>query len=152
MAAKHENSAAQTDSGSSESPSGQAASGRRFPLIASLAGVVFLGAVIHRHLSSDVLAAGFTSIDTRRSAVHPIAPGEEIPEWVDPRWRTMLSARLAEYADVSVFDPSALRALETVVAELPFIADVRDARVEWPDGFGRWPYGIATAPMSAPKS
>lgn len=98
--------------------------------------VVFalLGIVTIRALTQDVAAKSFLAIDTRRSRVEPIRPGAGLAVWIDPRWERRLSNSLAELADVSVEDTDGIEAVVREIAAYPFVAEVGEPRVVWPDG------------------
>ncbi len=79
-------------------------------------------------LRQEVEAGGFAVIATDRARL------DTGPGWFDPRWHEELRCALAELEDVRADDHHELERVRERVARLPFVAEVRDLRVLWPDG------------------
>lgn len=79
-------------------------------------------------LSQGVAAAGNERIDPRRARLD--VPGG----FLDPRWGEILRLRLAALPASSTHDRGAVDRIAQAVASLPFVAEVGEARVLWPDG------------------
>ncbi len=90
--------------------------------------------IAFRTLSADLYARGFVSINTLRSTVLPRDERSELAGWIDPRWEHHLSLSLARFADVSAFDQAAIDGLVLEIEAEPFVAEVGQATVVWPDG------------------
>lgn len=80
-------------------------------------------------LASDLERTGFTTIDPRRTRI------EGQSGFVDARWRTFLSNRLATLPAVSSLDGQGVLGISSAIASLPFVAEVGEPRVLWPDGY-----------------
>lgn len=80
-------------------------------------------------LEGDLDLVGFTRIDPRRTRI------DDSSGLVDARWRETLSARLASLPHVSALDPSGGQAIRAALLSLPFVAEVGQGRVLWPDGY-----------------
>ena len=80
-------------------------------------------------LEGDLDLVGFTRIDPSRTKI------DDERGLVDARWREMLSARLAELPHVSALDPAGAEAIRQSLLSLPFVAEVGEGRVLWPDGY-----------------
>jgi len=79
-------------------------------------------------LQSSVDAAGFALVDVRRSRLDSPAG------FRDPRWQDYLALRLASLPPVDARDHAQVRALAIEIARLPFVQEVLEPRVVWPDG------------------
>ena len=95
------------------------------PLALGASILAWLGA----SLEGDVDLVGFTRIDPRRTRI------EDESGLVDARWRELLSARLASLPQVSALDPAGAEAIRAALLSLPFVAEVGEGRVLWPDGY-----------------
>jgi len=95
------------------------------PLLLCASFLAWLGAA----LEGDLDLVGFTRIDPRRTKI------EDASGLVDARWRETLSARLASLPRVSALDSSGCEAIRAALLSLPFVADVGEGRVLWPDGY-----------------
>jgi hypothetical protein len=94
------------------------------PVGALVAGAAWLCAGLER----SVEAAGFARVDVRRTRL------ETPPGWVDPRWQDYLALRMAELPAVDAREHAQVRAVAAEIARLPFVAEVLEPRVLWPDG------------------
>ncbi|MCY2960977.1 MAG: hypothetical protein NTY35_12505 [Planctomycetota bacterium] len=79
-------------------------------------------------LQNSVDAAGFATVDVRRSRLD--APAG----FRDPRWQEYLAVRLASLPPVDARDHAQVRSVAVAVAGLPFVQEVLEPRVLWPDG------------------
>lgn len=79
-------------------------------------------------LQGSVDAAGFAVVDVRRSRLDSPAG------FRDPRWQEYLALRLASLAPVDARDHAQVRSVAVEVARLPFVKEVLEPRVVWPDG------------------
>jgi hypothetical protein len=79
-------------------------------------------------LTEGVRAAGFERIDPRSSKL-AVEAG-----FVDPRWNELLAGRLATLPAMGTEDREGIRSIARTVAALPFVAEVGEPRVLWPDG------------------
>ncbi len=79
-------------------------------------------------LVRDVDAANFTRLQSSAVRVD-VGPG-----WVDPRWQPWTIAALAQLPEMTADSPETRAVLERTLAELPFVAEVGQTRVLWPDG------------------
>ena len=104
------------------------------PPLVLLALLAVSGALAIRWLTTSVTRAGFAEVDTRRSVVATHPQEGRIARWIDERWRTDLSRRLAELADVLVSDRHRIELLAAEVAAAPYVAEVGAVNVVWPDG------------------
>lgn len=92
-------------------------------------GVLVAGAAwLCSDLQASVDASGFALVDVRRSRLD--AP----PGFRDPRWQDYLALHLARLRPVDARDREQVRAVAAEIARLPFVAEVREPRVLWPDG------------------
>jgi hypothetical protein len=80
-------------------------------------------------LTRDVFASGYTTLDPRRSRLD-VRTG-----FVDPRWERWMAERLAGLSEISSLDDDGVRGMAATVAALPFVAEIGEPRVRWPDGF-----------------
>lgn len=80
-------------------------------------------------LEGDLDLVGFTRIDPRRTKI------ADSSGLVDARWRETLAARLATLPEISSMDPSVGPAIRAALLSLPFVAEVGEGRVLWPDGY-----------------
>ncbi len=94
------------------------------PVAALVAAGVWLGSGLQR----SVEAAGFAEVDVRCSRL------DAGPGFVDPRWDDFLAIKLAELPPVDAGDRAQVQAVAAAIARLPFVAEVREPRVIWPDG------------------
>ncbi len=79
-------------------------------------------------LQNGVNAAGFATVDVRRSRLDfPVG-------FRDPRWQDYLALHLARLRSVDSRDAEAVRSVAREIARLPFVAQVLEPRVVWPDG------------------
>ena len=79
-------------------------------------------------LERSVDAAGFARVDVRRTRLD-VPPG-----FHDPRWQEFLALRLAALPPVDARDHAQVRAVALEIERLPFVAQVLEPRVIWPDG------------------
>jgi hypothetical protein len=93
-------------------------------LLASVVAIAWFLIVIAR----DVEAARFTRLDLRAVRV------DSGPGWVDPRWGPALEQALAALPEMNADDPATLVVIRETLAALPFVAEVGEVRVLWPDG------------------
>jgi hypothetical protein len=77
---------------------------------------------------SDARASGFERIDPRASRL------DARRGFVDPRWNDMLARWMCQFEAVSPHDRAGVQGLARVVAQLPFVAEVGEPTVLWPDG------------------
>ncbi|MBL8860899.1 MAG: hypothetical protein JNK02_02720 [Planctomycetes bacterium] len=94
------------------------------PLGLAAAGAIWLGSSLER----SVAAAGFATVDLCRARLE--APAG----FRDPRWEQYLALHLASLPPVDATDHAAVRAVAREVGRLPFVAEVLEPRVLWPDG------------------
>jgi hypothetical protein len=92
-------------------------------LLAGLALVWFVAV-----LARDVEAGAYAVIETDRVRL------DAGPGWVDPRWESELAWRVAELGPVHADDRDGVLRIAAEVAALPFVAEVREPTVVWPDG------------------
>lgn len=92
------------------------------------------GVWVCESLASGVWASGFTTIDTRRARFVDPAEVAEGGGFVDERWEGLLRRTLASVPPFDATDLASAELLRRRVAALPFIADVGEPRVLWPDG------------------
>jgi hypothetical protein len=78
-------------------------------------------------LRRDVEAADFTLVETDRARLDGAG-------WVDPRWTDEVARRVAQLPDFSCDDRAAIERVANEVAALPFVAEVYQPEVLWPDG------------------
>lgn len=108
-------------------PRGRAQAGRVpawIPLVILLFGLVWL----FDGLSRGVAAAGYERIDPRSSKLD-VRTG-----FVDARWNDMMRQHLAALPVASTHDRAAIARIAASVAALPFVAEVGEPSVLWPDG------------------
>jgi hypothetical protein len=113
-------------SDSRSSTSGSSTSGRVplwIPCALLIAGLVWL----FDGISQGVHAAGFERIDPRSSRL-------DVPGHVDPRWNDLLRQRMAALPPISPHDRAGVERIAALVASLPFVAQVGEPSVLWPDG------------------
>jgi hypothetical protein len=79
-------------------------------------------------LARDIDAADFTHLDLDAVRV------DSGPGWVDPRWETWVEQRVRELPAMNADDAASPDALRGALEELPFVAEVSEVRVLWPDG------------------
>lgn len=94
-------------------------------LVAVVAGVV----AAHRIVRAPQ-ARALVTVDTRRSAIQVDAESD----WVDERWADELASQLAALPPFPVDDREGVLAVASEIAALPFVAEVFEPRVVWPDG------------------
>lgn len=92
------------------------------------------GVWVCESLASGVWASGFTTIDTRRARFVDPAEIEGGGGFVDERWEGLLRAKLASVAPFAATDLASADLLRRRVAALPFVAQVGEPCVLWPDG------------------
>jgi hypothetical protein len=80
-------------------------------------------------LGGPLQAAEFNAIDLQRLRLRPAAGG-----FCDPRWVAELGRALARIPQPDARDRGALARVASAIAELPFVAEVGEPRVLWPDG------------------
>lgn len=90
--------------------------------------LVALGVWLSSGLQQSVEAAGFATVDLRRSRL------DSPPGFRDPRWQDYLALHLASLPPVDSRDHAQVRAVAAEVARLPFVKTVLEPRVLWPDG------------------
>jgi hypothetical protein len=91
--------------------------------------VLAAGALLALRLLGDSEEAGFTQIDPRRTRV------DALTGFVDDRWRFDLAARLAQLPEISAEDREDTDSVRSALAALPFVAEVGEGSVVWPDGY-----------------
>ncbi len=97
--------------------------------------IVFAGGIwLCESLAGEVRAAGYANVDTRRSSLLPAGALAVPGAFVDERWEPMVRAAIARVPPFHADDSSALHALASSVAALPFVAAVGEPRLRWPDG------------------
>lgn len=79
-------------------------------------------------LTRDIAAASFTRLDLEAVRV------DSGPGWVDSRWSDWIEQRVAALGPLDSDGEATSQTLRAALAELPFIAEVGDVRVLWPDG------------------
>jgi len=107
--------------------SGSSRSGR-VPAWIPVGVLVATGVWLCSGLEESVDAAGFAQVDVRRSRLD-VPPG-----FHDPRWQDFLAMRLAAMPPVDARDHAQVRAVALEIERLPFVAQVLEPRVIWPDG------------------
>lgn len=104
---------------------------RRFPTGLVLLVLLFVGVAGLREsaarLERDAEAEGLGWVD-------PLALAElEFPAWADDRWHAEYVDALADFGPFHVEDRAALSQLEGWLADLSFVAEVRELDAVWPD-------------------
>ncbi|MEZ6017317.1 MAG: hypothetical protein R3F49_19545 [Planctomycetota bacterium] len=94
------------------------------PLVILIAGLF----LVLRSLEQDARARGVARIDVTRYALH------ENTRYVHPTWRADLERVLRRQAELSVDDTLGIEQLVAEVRALPFVAEVGEPNVVWPDG------------------
>jgi hypothetical protein len=79
-------------------------------------------------ISQGVQAAGIERIEPRSSRL------DVSGRFVDPRWQDLLRARMAALPPISPHDRDGVERIAALVASLPFVAEVGEPCVLWPDG------------------
>ncbi|MCC6409520.1 MAG: hypothetical protein IT453_20345 [Planctomycetes bacterium] len=79
-------------------------------------------------LGEDVQASDFARVDTSKVRLLSGAT------WVDPRWENELRAKLAALGPIASEDDESLDRAVAAISTLPFVAEVADPKVLWPDG------------------
>ena len=102
----------------------------RVPFGLALLLAVIAGLVAARRIVGAPEAQALISVDTCRSAIEVDADAD----WVDPRWADELALLLAELPAFPADDRAGVLAVADEVATLPFVAEVFEPRVVWPDG------------------
>lgn len=123
--------AAKSDDDSASALAAEASSARPAVLWPGALALVFaLGSIVwfFALLVRDVEAADFDRVDMTRTRLD-CGPG-----WVDPRWSELIAARLAELPAPRADEAETLAEVGGVLLTLPFVAEVLEARVIWPDG------------------
>jgi hypothetical protein len=99
----------------------------RVPIWLPIGLMVSLGAWLATALERDV-EAGFTRIEPRFARLtYDVG-------FADPRWDDVLRKTLAGHASISAHDRAAQLAITEELALLPFVADVGEPSVVWPQG------------------
>ncbi len=96
--------------------------------------VFFLGVWVCETLASDVFATGYATIDPRRARLGDPTEVEGGGGFVDQRWENQLRETLASVPAFQATDLESAGVLRSRVAALPFVAEVGEPRVLWPDG------------------
>ncbi len=92
-------------------------------------GIVLVGILsLVAKLEGEAESRGLTRIDVTRYKLH--ARGE----WILEAWMVELERVLAETRTVAAGDREAIEALRGRLAALPFVAEIAEAEVDWPDG------------------
>lgn len=92
-------------------------------------GLLFAGLLLAvRSLERDARSRGVAEIDTLRYRL------QEGSRWLSPAWRQSLEDTLVESRGLLVDDPKAIESFVGRVAALPFVAEVGEPEVIWPDG------------------
>lgn len=91
--------------------------------------VLCAGALLALRLVGDSQESGFNVIDPRRTRV------DALTGFVDDRWRFDLAARLAQLPELSADDREDIDSVRAALAALPFVAEVGEGSVVWPDGY-----------------
>lgn len=105
----------------------EAGANSRLGLVALLASVVAIAWFLIV-IARDVEAARFTRLELRAVRV------DSGPGWVDPRWGPALEQALAALPEMNADDPTTVEVIRQTLAGLPFVAEVGEVRVLWPDG------------------
>ncbi len=94
--------------------------------------VLALGAcaVLARHLRNGAEVRGFHRVDVSRVALET-APGQV---GLPAEWSASLAAQLAQLGQLSTLDDGLVERIRAEIAEMPFVLEVGEARVLWPDG------------------
>lgn len=96
--------------------------------------VVFLAAAglawVILTLEASTAAAGYSRVDPRRIAFDLPAGSEGLP----PGWNKIVAAKLARLGELSTLDEDLLDEVRAELQALPFVREVGEARVLWPDG------------------
>src|SRR5690242_7533558 len=80
-------------------------------------------------LGGPLQAAEYTAIDLTRLRLRPAAGS-----FSDPRWEAELARALAALPRPDAREPEALARVARAIGALPFVAEVGEPRVLWPDG------------------
>ncbi|MFN0243853.1 MAG: cell division protein FtsQ/DivIB [Planctomycetota bacterium] len=95
--------------------------------------IAFLGALAAvatvRSWTTAVAAGDYTTVETARARIEVDDPT------CDPRWEKELAACMARVPAFSSLDPLRLEQASRALLALPFVAEVGEPRVRWPDGF-----------------
>ena len=111
-----------------EPPAGRRRGAAPLWLLLLLAALAFVWVVTR--LEGRAAAAGFGTIDPTRVSLDLPAGTEGLP----PSWREVIAARLARHGPRSAGDEDLLEEVRAELAALPFVREVGEARVLWPDG------------------
>lgn len=93
--------------------------------LALLFSLLFMGLLA---LQRDAKIEGVARIDATR---YRLQAGSR---WLSPAWRAQLEALLIDVRELSANEPDGIRAFVARIAELPFVAEVGEPEVQWPDG------------------
>jgi len=89
--------------------------------------VFWFGVWLFESLTSDVIASGYTTIDTRRARLDG-AGG------FSPAWQGWMARSLARVPAPTALDAEGIDGVVNAIADLPFVAEIGSTRVAWPDG------------------
>lgn len=81
-------------------------------------------------LETSTEAAGYSVVDPRRVAFDLPAGDAGLP----PGWEAIVAAKLARLGELSTLDEDLLDEVRAELETLPFVREVGEARVLWPDG------------------
>jgi len=81
-------------------------------------------------LEASTAAAGYSSVDPRRVAFDLPAGDVGFP----PGWNELVAAKLVRLGELSTLDEGLLDEVRAELEALPFVREVGEARVLWPDG------------------
>ena len=90
------------------------------------AGLSWLVTDLNEHTSD----AGYTAVDPSRVAFELVAGSAGIP----PCWSEIVAVRIARLGELSTLDDDSIANIVEELEDLPFILEVGDAHVLWPDG------------------
>lgn len=96
--------------------------------------LVLLGVWIAGRLDRHARQSGFGVVETDRVRVDLEGAAGSWAAWLDPRWADALADAIAGVPSFPADDPAGPRAIEAAVGAFPFIAELGEARVIWPDG------------------
>lgn len=118
-------------------PSRQAADGAPERARAGAAPVWLVGGVLLAGLAwaaggllQSVRARGYTTVDPSRISIEGTGARAGTPA----QWTDHLAAKLAQLGELSTLDDELLAKVTAEIAGLPYVIEVGDAQVVWPDG------------------
>jgi hypothetical protein len=81
-------------------------------------------------LTESAQLAGYTDLDPARIAFELPAGTEGLPQ----NWSAIVATRIVRLGQLSTLDEDGIEAIVAEVEALPFVIEVGEARVDWPDG------------------